>query len=133
MGRGLRQGCSLSPLLFSILLAGLEELMGRRGKGGTGLENGRIYSLAYVDDVVLVAEEEKGMNLMMKTFEDYVREKDLTVNVSKTKMTCFRKRKQKIEYEWRIAGEEVELVEEFCYLGFWFEAGGGSELQVRKR
>ena len=42
---------------------------------------------------------------MMKTFEEYVREKDLTVNVSKTKMMCFRKSKQKIEYEWRIAGE----------------------------
>ena len=24
-------------------------------------------------------------------------------------------------------------MEEFCYLRFWFEAGGGSELQVRKR
>ena len=23
-------------------------------------------------------------------------------------------------------------MEEFYYLGFWFEAGGGSELQVRK-
>ena len=33
----------------------------------------------------------------------------------------------------RIAGEKVELVDEFCYLWFWFEAGGGSELQVRER
>ena len=70
---------------------------------------------------------------MMRTFEEYVREKDLTVNVNKRKMMCFRRRKQKVNYEWRIAGEEVELVKEFCYLEFWFEAGGGSELQVRKR
>ena len=92
--RELRQGCPLSPLLFSILLADLEERMGWRGKGGTGLENGRIYLLAYADDVLLVA-----------------------VNVSITKVMCFRKRKKKIEYEWRIAGEEVELMERFCYLG----------------
>ena len=54
----------------------------------------------------------------------------MTVNVSKTKVMCFRKRKQIVEYEWKIAGG---VVEEFCYLGFWFEAGGGSELQIRKR
>ena len=29
--------------LFSILLADLEERVGGRGKGGTGLKNGRIY------------------------------------------------------------------------------------------
>ena len=100
--------------------------MGRRGKGGTGLENGRIYSLAYADDVVLGADEERGMKLM-RTFEEYVREEDLPVNVSKRKVMCFRKRKQKVESEWRMAGEVVELVEEFCYLGFWFEVGGGNK------
>ena len=45
-GKGLGQGCHLSPLLFSILLADLEEWMERRGKGDTALENRRIYSLA---------------------------------------------------------------------------------------
>ena len=55
------------------------------------------------------------------------------MNVSKTKVMCFRKRSQKVEYEWSIAGEVEELVEEFYYLGFWFEARGGSELQMRKR
>ena len=70
-GRGLRQGCPLSPLIFSILLADLEERVGRRGKGGTGLEHGKIYSLAYADDVALVADEERRMNLMIRTFEEY--------------------------------------------------------------
>ena len=55
--------------------------MGRRGKGGTGLGNGKIYTLAYADDMVLVVEEERGMKLMMRTFEEYMREKDLTVLV----------------------------------------------------
>ena len=78
-GRGLRQGFSVSPVLFSTLLADLEKRMGWRGKGETGLENGKIYSLAYADDLVIVADEERGMILMMKTFEEYVREKDFNI------------------------------------------------------
>ena len=33
------------------------------------------------------------MKLMIKAFQEYVREKDLKANVSETKMMCFRKRK----------------------------------------
>ena len=127
-GRGLRQGCPISPLLFSILLADLDEKMEKKGKGWTILGNKRIYSLAYADDVVLLADDKGGMNLLMKRFEEYVREKDLTVNVSKTKVVYFGKRKNDVKYRWKANGESVEMVEEFCYLGFWFEAGGGMKL-----
>ena len=53
--------------------------MEKKGKGGTILENKRIYSLAYAADVVLLADDKGGINLLMKRFEEYVREKDLTV------------------------------------------------------
>ena len=72
-GRGLWQGCPLSPLLFSIFIADLKEKMEKNGKGGVILGNKRIYSLAYADDVVLLADDEGGMKLLMKRFEEYVR------------------------------------------------------------
>ena len=109
-GRGLRQGCPLSRLLFSILLADLEEKMEKKETGWTILGNKRIYSLAYVDDVVLLADDEGRMNLLMKRFEEYVREKDFTVNVIKTKVVYFRKRKNDIKCGWKINRESLEMV-----------------------
>ena len=44
---------------------------------------------------MLVANEERVMNLMMRTFEKYVREKDLTVNASKTKVSTLERESKK--------------------------------------
>lgn len=45
-----RQECSLSKL-FNIMLANLEENMGRVRWRGVKLEGRRIYNLVYVDDI----------------------------------------------------------------------------------
>lgn len=55
-GRGVKQGCPLSPGLFNLLTADLEEEMRKGGWGGMRLKGEKVYSLAYADDVVLLAE-----------------------------------------------------------------------------
>lgn len=47
IGRGLMQGCPLCPMLFSLLMAALEERLHRKGKGGVVFGKSRLYSLAY--------------------------------------------------------------------------------------
>jgi len=49
----------------------------------------RIYSLAYADDIELVAEDEDEMRCMMERLEGYVERKRL--NTKKTKIIRFRK------------------------------------------
>ncbi|XP_033218202.1 uncharacterized protein LOC117173670 [Belonocnema kinseyi] len=110
-GRGLRQRCPLSLLLFSLLLADLEEKLEKKGKGRTVMGNSKVYSLAYADDVILIADDEKGVSLTMTVFEDYVRIKDLTVNVNKMKIMCFKKSRTEVEYEWKMCQKKVEQVE----------------------
>lgn len=48
-------------------------------------------------------------------------------------MVCFRNSRRIIKYKWKTNGGTVDLLEEFCYIVFRFEAGEGSELSVRKR
>lgn len=51
--RGVRQGCLLSPLLFNVVIANLEEVFRRVRWGGIKLGGKKIYSLAYADDMVM--------------------------------------------------------------------------------
>lgn len=45
----------------------------------------RIYTLAYTDDVVILAEGEEEMKELMKRLEKYIEEKKLIVNVEESK------------------------------------------------
>lgn len=60
--RGLRQRCSLSPLLFNVLTAVVEEEMGKVRWGGVRIGKRR----QYADNMVLVAEGEDEMRSIVK-------------------------------------------------------------------
>lgn len=94
----------------------------------------KIFSLAYADDIAIVAEEEVGMKGMIKTLEGYVEQKGLEVNVEKTKvMRCRRGggRQKKIVWKWR--GKEVEEVKKYKYLGYTMMANGGQKEHILER
>lgn len=78
-----QQGCPLSPILFNILVVDLEEEMGKIKWGGVKLEEGKVYSLAYADDLVLLAEGKDEMKSMMERLERYLDRKRLELNASK--------------------------------------------------
>jgi len=73
------------------MIADLEEMMGKVKWGGVKLGEKRIYTLAYADDIVLLAEEEDEMRSMIVRLEDYLERKGLELNVEKTKIMRFRK------------------------------------------
>lgn len=87
----MKQGCPLSPILFNLMIAHLEERIVKRGE--VYFRKSRVCSLANADCVVLMADDVCGMRLMLRDFEEYVRGKYLCMNVKKTKVLRFRKRK----------------------------------------
>lgn len=89
--RGVRQGCPLRPLVYSILIADLEKEMEKIKWSGIWIREKRIYSLAYADDIVLLAEDEDKMKSMIGRMEDYMDKKKLEVNVKKAEIMRFKK------------------------------------------
>jgi hypothetical protein len=69
----------------------------------------RYITLAFANDLVIVAKSEREMNEMMKNLGKYLRKKKLEVNVEKAKMMVFNKRKRKNEEnEWNWKGRKKE-------------------------
>jgi hypothetical protein len=60
----------------------------------------KIWSLSFVDELVIVAKSEREMKEMVKSLGKYVRKKKLEVNVEKTKIMVFNERKSE-ENEWK--------------------------------
>lgn len=64
----------------------MKKEMRRERCGEVRLETEKVYTLAYADDVALIAENKKGMRGLMVRIERYVEEKSLKINTSKTKI-----------------------------------------------
>lgn len=64
---------------------------GKRKMGGMKLGEGKVFTLSYADDIVIISEEEQDMRAMMNRLERYLERKGLELNEEKTKVMRFRK------------------------------------------
>lgn len=60
-GKGVRQSYPLSLGLLIILIEDLEKTLRRDGWGKVTLKDGKVFLLAYADDIILLAEDEEGI------------------------------------------------------------------------
>ena len=108
IGKGLRQGCILSPCLFNLYAeyimrnAGLEE-----AQAGIRIAGRNINNLRYPDDTTLMAESEELKSLLMKVKEESEKV-GLKLNIRKTKIMA-----TGLITSWKIDGETVETVSDF--------------------
>ena len=109
---GVRQGENLSPLMFSIYLADLNNFLASKCTGLDYLNNiqeeplndelttfFKLYLLMYAADTVLLAESPEDLQTSLNTMKDYCSMFDLEINIDKTKvMICSRGKLRKPHY-----------------------------------
>ena len=103
IGKGVHQGCILSPCLFNLYAeyimrnAGLDE-----AQAGIKIAGKNINNLRYADDTTLMAESEELKSLLMKVIEES-KKFGLKLNIEKTKIMA-----SVPITSWQIDGETME-------------------------
>ena len=129
--KGVRQGCVLSPILFCLYIADLEKAFEDRNVGGDLIGKKRIWSLAYADDIVLLAENREALLDMCDSLKKFIKVRKLILSIEKTKVLVFNKGKNRKKDIWKWGRDEIEEVKVFKYLGFIFNYEGNYKDHIR--
>ncbi|KAK3521856.1 hypothetical protein QTP70_018587 [Hemibagrus guttatus] len=126
---GLRQGCSLSPVLFIVFM----DRISRRSQGLEGVRFGdhRISSLIFADDVVLLASSGLDLQHALGRFAAECEAAGMRVSTSKSEAMVLDRKK--VACTLQVGGEVLPQVEEFKYLGVLFTSEGRMDREIDRR
>ena len=112
IGKGVRQGCILSPCLFNFYA---EYIMRNAGLGETqaGIKIARrnINNLRYADDTTLMAEREEEIKSLLTKVKEESEKVGLKLNIQKTKIMA-----SGPIISRQVDGKTVETVSDFIFL-----------------
>ena len=118
---GVKQGCSLSPILFALYIDHLEHIIREEGGDGCPLADAVIRILLYADDVVLISSSAAGLQRHLDILHSFCVTWGLTVNLQKTKIMVFNTNRQTLQtLHFLYDSQPVEIVTSYTYLGVLF-------------
>jgi hypothetical protein len=119
---GLLQGCVASPLLFTLYISDLIELI--KPSGITGIDIGShftLHMLLFADDMVLLASSPRSLQLKINLIRKYFEDLGLHINLGKTKAIIFQRAgRRSAASTFKYGEEKIETVKEYEYLGVIF-------------
>ena len=129
IGKGVRQGCILSPCLFNLYA---EYIMRNAGLDETQAEikiaRRNINNLRYADATTLMAESEEELKSLLMKVKEESENAGLKLNIQKTKI-----RASGPITSWEINGETVETVSDFIFGGSKITADGDCSHEIKRR
>ena len=129
IGKGVCQGCILSPCLFNLYAefnmrnAGLEET-----QAGIKISERNINNLRYADNTTIMAESEEKLKSLLTSVKEESEKSGLKLNIQKTKIMA-----SGPIISWQIDGETMETVTDFILGGSKITADGGCSHEIKRR
>ena len=128
IGKGVRQGCILSPCLFNLYAeyimrnAGLENT-----QAGIKIAGRSINNLRYADDTTVMAETEEELKSLLMKVKEESEKVGLKLNIQKMKIMA-----TSPITSWEIDGETVETVADFIFGGSKITADGDCSHEIKR-
>ena len=128
IGKGVHQGCVLSPCLFHLYAeyimrnAGLDET-----QAGIKIAERNTNNLRYADDTTLMEESEEELKSLLMKVKEESKKVGLKLSIQKTKTMA-----SSPITSWKIDGETVETMSDFIFLGSKITADGDCSHEIKR-
>ena len=129
IGKGVRQGCILSPCLFNLYA---EYIMRNarldKGQAGIKIAGRNINNLKYADDTTLMAESKEERKRLLMKVKDESEKSGLKFNIQKIKIMA-----ASPITSWQIDGDKIATVTDFYFPGLQITANGDCSHEIKRR
>ena len=128
IGKGVCQGCILSPYLFNLYAeyimwnAGLNE-----AKAGIKISGRNINNIRYADDITLMAKSEEELKTFLMKVKEESEKVSLELHIQKTKIMG-----SGPITSWQTDGETMETGRDFIFLASKITAGGDCSHEIKR-